>query len=101
MRSDDAGPRLLVPYGSQHGNAVAAIVGSRDSAHLGMAHGVDKLIDPLGANSTDDWLLGFGNDGEAPAADLPEVVNDSSGVTAATAIHTARRSPTFTFPPSE
>lgn len=68
------------PYGSQHGNAVAAIIGSRDSSHLGMAYGVDKLIDPLGANSTDDWLLGFTNGGEPSAADLPEVVNDSSGV---------------------
>lgn len=66
-------------YGSQHANAVAAIVGSRAAGHLGMAYGVDKLIDPLGANSTDDWLLGFSNGGEAPAADLPEVVNDSSG----------------------
>lgn len=67
-------------YGSLHGNAVAAIVGSRDAAHLGIAHGVDKLIDPLGASNTDDWLLGFNNGGEAPAGDLPEVVNDSSGV---------------------
>lgn len=66
-------------YGSQHGNAVASIVGSRDASHLGMAHGIDKLIDPLGAGSTDDWLLGFTNASEAPTSDLPEVVNDSSG----------------------
>lgn len=71
-------------YGTQHGNAAAAIIASRDSAHIGMAPGVDKLLDPLGADSVNDWLSGFTSDGEAPASDLPEVINNSLGAASTT-----------------
>lgn len=66
-------------YGTTHGNAAAAIVASRDASHLGMAPGVDKILDPLGANSVNNWLSGFSSGGEAPAGDLPEVVNNALG----------------------
>ncbi len=66
-------------YGTTHGNAAAAIVGSRDASHIGMAPGVDKILDPLGAGSVNNWLSGFASGGEGPASDLPEVVNNALG----------------------
>ncbi|MFY9264046.1 MAG: S8 family serine peptidase, partial [Solirubrobacterales bacterium] len=67
------------PYGSKHGNTIASIIASRDPAHLGMAPGVDKILDPLRAEAEAAWLSGFTLRGEPPAADLPEVVNYSAG----------------------
>ncbi|MFY9488279.1 MAG: S8 family serine peptidase [Solirubrobacterales bacterium] len=67
------------PHGGEHGNAIAAIAASQDPGHLGMAPGIDKILDPLRAQSESSWLTGLPFNGEAPAPDLPEVVNYSAG----------------------
>ncbi len=66
--------------GSKHGNGVAAAVGSEDGSHLGIAYGVEKLLDPREAKSGYGWITGFTYDGEAGAADPAEIVNQSWGV---------------------
>lgn len=45
--------------GSLHGNTIAAIVAVKDPAHLGVAYGIDKLLDPNDSCTREGWPFGL------------------------------------------
>lgn len=69
-------------HGTKHGNAIAAIIASTDGSHLGMAPGVDKILDSLGAVGESQWFSGVPAAGDSTPADLPEATVYAAGATA-------------------
>lgn len=80
--------------GDEHGNAIGASVASTDTTisattgppfpptwtlKKGLAFGLDKLEDPVQAQSPTRWSVGLPQGSEAGVLDLPEVLNYSAG----------------------
>lgn len=67
--------------GSLHANTIAAVVAVKDPAHRGIAHGIDKVLDPSAPGYASNlWMLGIPYNGNPGAADLPESINKSYGI---------------------
>jgi hypothetical protein len=69
--------------GSDHGNTIAAAIGSTNLEspgwYTGLAFGIDRLYDVQGAKNPGLWMMGVRYQGEDGVVDLPEVMNYSQG----------------------